>query len=108
MERGTEFEARRAEAAARRTAQLLTAHVLMLALDAHESIEDCAVEVARVSRGELSVLYDVHARVRRLSDDHPGDQADRALAIVEGASDRVDSLSRHPSAVRAIDLRASR
>ena len=103
MERGTEQQARR-DAAARRTAQLLTAHVLMLALDEDQTVPDCAVEVARVSRGELSVLYEVHERVRRLAATHPGVQSDRALGIVEGATERVDSLSRHPSAERVIDL----
>jgi hypothetical protein len=104
MERGTEQEARSEEVAARRTAQLLTAHVLMLALDEDQTVQDGAVEVARVSRGALPVLYAVHERVRRLAVAHPGSRSDRALAIVEGATERLDSLQRHPSTQRVVDL----
>jgi hypothetical protein len=104
MERGTERRTRSEEAAARRTAQLLTAHVLMLALDEDQIVEDCAVEVARVSRGEVTVLYEVHECVRRLATTHPGSQGQRALAIVDGATERVDSLHRHPSTDQVIDL----
>lgn len=104
MERGTEPEAQNTEVAARRTAQLLTAHVLMLALDTDQTVHDCAVEVARVSRGEAAVLYQVHERVRRLAATHPGAQGDRALAIVDGATERLDSLQRHPSTERVINL----
>ena len=104
MERGIEQSARTEDPAVRRAVQLLTAHVLALALDADQSVRDCGAEVARVSRGELGVLYQVHERVRRLAIAHPGTQADRALDIVDGATERIDSLNRHPSSERVVDL----
>lgn len=107
MERGAE-QGTQADTAARRTAQLLTSHVLMLALDEEQAVQDCAVEVARVSRGDLSTLYEVHERVRRLASEHPGVRSERALTIVDAAIGRVDSLHRHPSSEPLIDLRVRR
>lgn len=80
-----------------RTVQLLTAHVVALAIDPTEDVCNAATEVARVSRGDAAVLFEVHEKVRRLSATHPGPEADRALVIVEGAIERLDSLTRHPS-----------
>jgi hypothetical protein len=81
----------------RRGVQLLTARALMLALDRGQSIADAAAELARCSGGDLGSLRQTTEQVRALAEEHPGPDATRAVAIVDGAVDRVASLSRHPS-----------
>jgi hypothetical protein len=80
-----------------RTVQLLTSRAVMLALDPDCSVSDAAAELARHSLGDPDALREVAERVHLIAVDHPGPDARRAAAIIEGALDRLASLNHHPS-----------
>jgi hypothetical protein len=80
-----------------RSVQLLTSRALMAALDPSLTLEEASAELARHSRGDVDVLWDVLDAVELIADEHPGPDATRSVMVVEGALIRIRSLQRHPS-----------